>query len=323
MLVAEAAAAIVAAAREQGFSERTVHVAERGFKWHELTASTETLSLFASRRIVELRVPTGRPGELGARVIGALALEREPDRLLIVVTGKLDSAAARSAWVKSIETHGVHVQSWPIERTELPRWLRARATRLGLELGREAAELLADRVEGNLLAAAQELEKLALAHGPGAVNERVVADAVANSARFDVFRLSDATIAGSAERALTVLAALRAEGVEPVLVSWALVRELQLLARLKFALADGAPSANLLRRYGVWQRRERLVRAALARFDRVDLNCLLVRAAGVDRAVKGASATPPWQALTEFVLELLEPARARTALARATLAPEA
>ena len=313
LLVAEAARDIVARARDQGFTERALHVAERAFKWQDLEASAGNLSLFATRRIVEVRLPTGRPGEAGARVIGALSEQEDPDRLLLVVTGKLESAVARSAWVKSIETHGIHVQVWPIERTELPQWLRARALRLKLELSREAAELLADRVEGNLLAAAQELEKLALARGPGPVDDQAVAEAVANSARFDVFRLSDATIAGNGRRALTVLAALRAEGVEPVLVSWALLRELMLLARIKFAVVGGAPIASALSRHGVWRRRENLVRKALQRFDWPDLRLLVVRAARLDAAVKGASEQQPWEALTAFVLEFLDPRRARAA----------
>jgi DNA polymerase III subunit delta len=313
LLVAEAARAIVKAAREREFTERTINVADRSCKWSELEAAADNLSLFARRRIVELRLPTGRPGEQGGRVIASLCEQRDPDRLLLVVTGKLEAAVARSTWVKSIETRGVHVQVWPVERGELPRWLNARAASLELDLGRDAAELLADRVEGNLLAAAQELEKLALARGPGRVTETLVAEAVANSARFDVFRLTDAAIVGNARRALTVMRGLKAEGVEPVLISWALGRELILLARLKFAVASGASLVEALARQGVWRRRVPTVTKALERLEWRDLTALLGLAVEADGAVKGGRDMRPWEALTELVLALLDPQGGRFA----------
>jgi DNA polymerase-3 subunit delta len=310
LLVAEAAAEIVARARAQGFAQRDLHVVDRSFKWSELEADLGNLSLFATRRILEVRLPTGRPGEAGGRLIASFAERADPDQLLLLVSSRLESAVARAAWVKSVETLGVFVQIWPLERAELPGWLRARAQQLGLELTQPAAELLADRVEGNLLAAAQELEKLSLVRGAGRIDEAVVTDAVAESARFDVFRLTDAILAGDAPRALHVLAGLRAEGTELVLISWALAREFGLLARLKFMGRDSAALDAALQRQGVWPRRRPLIKRALSRLSSPQLSALLVQAGELDRVAKGAAASArPWDLLTRIVLAGVLPAQ--------------
>src|SRR5690606_13929813 len=190
LLVANALDAIRAAARRAGFETRDLHVTDRTFQWDELLAGADNLSLFAPRRILEFRMPSPRPGDAGARVLRALAARPDPDRLLIVaISARLDSAAASSQWVSALDEAGVVVEIWPIERAELPRWIRERAARYRLKLTPGAAELLADRVEGHLLAADQELLKLALLDDGGTVDEAEVLESVADSARFDVFRL--------------------------------------------------------------------------------------------------------------------------------------
>jgi DNA polymerase-3 subunit delta len=305
LLVAEAAAEIVTAARARGFDQRDVHVADRTFRWSELEADMGNLSLFATRRVVELRLPTGRPGEAGARFIASFVDRGGPDDILLLVSPKLDAAVARSAWVKQVEGKGVLVQVWPLDRGELPDWLLARARRQGLELTAPAAELLADRVEGNLLAAAQEIEKLRLYHGAGRIDEAAVVEAVADTARFDVFRLTDALLAGDAARALRVLGSLRAEGTELVLISWALAREIGLLVRLKAAGRDGRSLDQALRQHGVWQRRHPLLKRALPRYSAARLTALLNDAAALDLVVKGAVPGQAWQEITRLVLAML------------------
>jgi len=302
LLVLEALEAIRARARQEGFEQRDLHVVERGFKWADLQGSAENLSLFAARRILELRLPSPRPGEAGARTIRVLAERPDPDRLLLIGTTKLDSAAARSAWIRSVESHGVVVQVWPIDRPNLTRWIRDRAARVKLELSAGAAELLADRVEGNLLAADQEIKKLALILGDRGVSEETVLEAVASSSRFDVFRLTDAVIAGDARRAMAVLRGLRAEGVEPVLISWALSRELCLLARLKASAARGENEEKALAQQGVWRRRQTAVTRAVRRFELDQLTALLARASEVDSVLKGIKKGRPWNELTGLVL---------------------
>jgi DNA polymerase-3 subunit delta len=290
------------AARAAGFTERELHVVERSFRWGELQASSSNLSLFATRRVLELRLASPRPGDEGGNTLCSLVEHPDPDRLLLVsVAAKLDK---RLAWVKAFEEHGVLVEVWPVERGELPEWILARARHLGVELSADAAGLLADRVEGNLLAADQEIRKLALTLPGRAIGEAEILAAVTSSARFDVFRLTDAVLAGDPQRALRVLAGLRDEGVEPTLVSWALCRELTLLARLGYAQAHGENIDNALVRLGVWGRRQPAVKQAVRRFALPRVTQLLNQAAEVDNVIKGASLGRPWEALTALVLAI-------------------
>ena len=310
--VGEATDQIRTVARNLGFEERDVNVIERGFRWDSLAASANNLSLFSAKRIVELRMNTPRPGDAGARAIRALAEDPDPDRLVIIsINAKLDSSSGRSVWVRTIEKHGVVVQIWPIERAELPRWITEHATKLKLILTRDAARLLADRVEGNLQAADQELRKLALIAGGAEIDETAIAEAVANSARFDVFRLTDAIVAGDVKRALKVLVALRDEGTQPTLIAWALSREFSLLARLKFAARTGERLDNAMARQGVWRNRQAAIKGALNRLEWEDLVALLNMAARLDRTLKGVEPGPGWASLTDLVLAALKPATPR------------
>jgi DNA polymerase-3 subunit delta len=304
-LVDQALEQVRAAARTAGFTERELHVVDRSFGWADLQASAGNLSLFASRRILELRMASLRPGEAGGAALCELAERGDPDRLLLVaVSAKLDKAVAHSPWVKAFEEHGALVEVWPVERGELPEWISARARQVGVELSADAAELLADRVEGNLLAADQEINKLALTLPGRAVGEAEILAAVTSSARFDVFRLSDAVLAGDAVRALRVLSGLRAEGAEPTLVSWALSRELTLLAQVSYAQAHGENVDNALARLRVWRRRQPVVKQAVRRYGAPRIAQFLRQAADVDNVIKGAAPGQPWEALTALVLAL-------------------
>lgn len=317
LLVTEALESIRVRARQDGFEQRDLVVVERGFKWEELEADADNLSLFATRRILELRLASPRPGDNGRRTISSLVGRLDPDRILLIATTKLDSAASRSAWVKSIQTRGVVVQVWPIERSKLPRWIQQRAGRARLKFSTGAAELLADRVEGNLLAADQEIQKLALLRGEGSVDEQMVLDAVANNSRFDVFRLVDAILEGDARRSLAIVAGLRAEGIAPALVSWALSRELCLLTRLKSAELQGDSAGRASSKQRVWpQYRQPLVARALRNYRLGQLTALLAQAAEVDGVIKGVSQGRPWDELTQLVIGMLNtdhPGRGRAA----------
>ena len=306
LLVAEALESIRKRARQESFEQRDLIIVERGFKWEELEADASNLSLFATRRILELRLTSPRPGDNGRKTICALVDRPDPDRLLLIATTKLDSAASRSAWVKMIEKCGVVVQVWPIDRNKLPQWIQERAGRARLKFSTGAAELLADRVEGNLLAADQEIQKLALLLGDGTVDEQMVLDAVANNSRFDVFRLVDAILDGNARRSLAIVNGLRAEGIAPALVSWALSRELCLLTRLKSAELRGDSGARASSRQRVWpQYRQPLVARALQKYRLDQLTALLAQAAEVDGVIKGVRQGRPWDELTQLVIGML------------------
>jgi DNA polymerase-3 subunit delta len=317
MLVSEAADEIRAAAVRAGHTERELHVVERGFDWNALATAAHNLSLFADRRVVEIRLASLRPGDRGAEVLAELAAEPDPDRLVLVQAPKLDAAVARSAWVRAFEQHGVLAQAWPIEAAALPGWIAARMRRQGLTAERDAIQLLASRCEGNLLAARQEIDKLALTASGGCVTLDQVLDSAGDSARFDVFKLADAALAGDTRRALRVLAGLQREGVEPVLISWSLAKELRALVRLRARLANPAAVDRLLEAANVWSRRRPIIRKALLRLTPERIADLQQLAARTDMAIKGQGQGQPWSLLGEFVLGLSHPAaplpQARTA----------
>ena len=298
LLTGEAADAVRARARKDGYTGREVFNADRWFEWPQLLASSQTLSLFAERRIIELRMGAPRPGKEGGEILARLAADPPPDTLLLVTSGKAERDTYSTAWFKAFEKHGVVVQSWPVEIGRLPQWITGRASRRGLSIEPEGAELLAERVEGNLLAAHQEIEKLALLSAGGAVTAEDVQAAVANSARYDVFQLGEAALAGDAARSLRILEGLRAEGAEPPLVLWALCRELRALAE---ARRDPAAAAGYGRQA---EKRAALLRRAVARTRGQPLGPLFLAAGLVDREIKGVARGDPWSALTGLVAAL-------------------
>jgi DNA polymerase-3 subunit delta len=226
LIVGEAADAVRAAARSGGCADRVIFSVERGFDWEELRRETHALSLFSERRLFELRMPSGKPDK-GAALLTEIAARPPPDVVCLVVTDKLDRKTSDAPWVQAIERHGVWVPVWPVNRAALPGWLDGRARALGLTLEPGAAQLIVDRVEGNLLAAKQELDMLALLADGEPIGTKLVMQAVGDSARYDVFQLAEAAAAGDAQRSLKVLVGLRSAGVEPTLILWALVRELR------------------------------------------------------------------------------------------------
>ncbi len=296
LLTGEAADAVRARARAQGFSGRDLFVTDRSFDWSEIRNASQTLSLFSERRILEIRMPTPRPGKDGAAVLAALAADPGPDNLLLVVTPKPEKEVWTSAWLKAFEKHGMLVLSSPVDIKRLPAWIAERASRLGISFGRGAAELLAERVEGNLLAAQQEIEKLALLHLRRAARHRGRAGCGGEHARYDVYQLGEAALAGDSQRSLRILEGLRAEGAEPPLVLWVLCRELRALADLRNGVARKA--------FGMAQERhEELVRRAAKRTAGQPIEPWFEAAAHIDRQVKGQAPGKgdPWTSLTGLV----------------------
>jgi DNA polymerase III subunit delta len=300
LLAGEAADAVRERARAAGFTEREVHFPERAADWDQVRGAARSLSLFGARRLIEIRLATARPGTAGNAALIELLGARDPDTLYLILTSRLDREAQSADWVRAVEAHGAWVQVWPVDAARLPAWLRARARQLKLEAGDEAFELLAARTEGNLLAAHQELMRLALlggeADGPGELTAGAVRQSVADSARFDVFQLGEAVLEGSAARVLRVLAGLRAEGTEPTLVLWALTRALHDVWSAWCGGAEG-PARG-------WQRRGAALERALRRAPRLDFAALTTRAARADRMIKGRLAGDAWDELTLLVAEM-------------------
>ena len=304
LLLDEALAAIREAAVGDGCTERETRVAERGFDWDEFAAGLQSLSLFASRRLVELRLPTGKPGEAGARFLNALAQKPDTGNVVVLLLPGLDSATSRSRWASALATAGIWVDLRPPQREQLPGWLRVRLKGAGLTADDESLDLLASRVEGNLLAAKQEIDKLALMAGPGQLTAEAIRESVADGARFDIFQLSDAALAGDMGRAVRVLAGLRREGEPEVLVLWSLARDVISLADIVVRVGHGQGIDQALNDAGIWRsRRDAFGRAARGRGIQ-DVRRLLDSTARADQIVKGARRGSGWNALLEITLEL-------------------
>jgi len=277
LLTAEAADSIRARARAQGYSEREVLFVERGgSNWDDVLRSAEALSLFASRRVIEVRMPSGKPGSGAASLLRAIMAAGE-DLLLLILTEKLDRAAQSAEWLQAVQQRGAWIPVWPVDLPRFPAWLRSRLRAAGLRADDAAISLLAERTEGNLLAAKQEIEKLSLLLGEGAqVDTAAIAASTGDSARFGVFQLSEAVGGGDAVRALRILDGLRAEGAEPVLILWSLLRAQSALA----ADASGRPGRRL----------------PFAR--------LTARAVRADRLAKGLMRGEVWDELTLLTADL-------------------
>jgi DNA polymerase III subunit delta len=298
LLVGEAADAVRAAARAAGYADRVVFSVERGFDWEDLRRETSALSLFSERRLFELRMPSGKPDK-GAQLIGDLAARPPPDIVCLIIADKLDRKSSEAEWVRAIERHGVWVPIWPVSVSALPAWLDSRARALGLTLDPEAAQLIVDRVEGNLLAAKQELDTLALLADGAPIAAPLVLRAVGDSARYDVFQLAEAAAAGEAARALKVLVGLRNEGAEPTLILWALVREIRGLwqARERDRLGSALPPSG-------WNQAAKPSPRALLRIRKLPLARLLEEAGRADRTIKGLAPGDAWSAITALTMGL-------------------
>jgi DNA polymerase-3 subunit delta len=292
LLVGEAADAIRAAARAAGYADRRVFFIDRSFSWDELRMATQSLSLFAERRLFELRMPSGKPDK-GAALLAQLAAQPASDLCYLVLTDKLDRKISDAAWVQAIEKHGAWVPIQPVDAAALPAWLRARAKMLHVDIDPEASQLIVDRVEGNLLAAQQELEKLKLLANGAAINVELVLKSVGDSARYDVFQLAEAAAAGDAARALRVLLGLKSEGVEPTLILWALLRELRGLwqARERLRLRSTARGSG-------WNLAANPSERAVSRLKKLPLAPLMIQAGHTDRVIKGLAPGDAWSALT-------------------------
>jgi len=301
LLVNEAADAIRAKARAQGFTERELHVVERGFDWQALLSESRAMSLFAVAKIIEIRMATAAPGEQGGNAIVELASNPTPDTLVLVIAGKLDGRTQNSKWVSAIDKHGAAVQIWPLDLSRLPSWIRERLSRHGLKADAAAASLLAERVEGNLLAAHQEIEKLALLLPAGELTAETVMEAVADSARYDVLQVGEAAMRGQTSRALRILEGLHAEGIDATLVLWAVNKDLQWILRAQYLMENGQNADSAMNAIYVWRPRQQAMKQALARLKPSATRRLILDAEAVDRSIKGVLRNDPWVELEALV----------------------
>lgn len=308
LIVGETIDQIRAAARAEGYEERESHMADARFDWEGLRTGLDNLSLFASRKIVEVTLPTGKPGRVGGAAIVELVANPPPDTLFILNAPRLDKNTAKSKWAQSLAQGAVWVDVRAPSPEQLPGWLHQRMRAAGLESDKEAVEVLAARVEGNLLAAHQEISKLELLADGQPVSADLVRASVADGARFDVFQLADAATGQNPTRALRILYGLRRESVAPALVMWALAREVNQLLSVWARVQQGTPAGRAMSEARIWSNRQPLIARALRNHSEASIRRLIASAAQTDRIVKGAAFGQPWNALLDLVLLLASPA---------------
>ncbi|HRH80709.1 MAG TPA: DNA polymerase III subunit delta [Thiobacillaceae bacterium] len=305
LLVDEAAAAIRRALYKQGVDARQSFQADTGFNWQDWLAGFDALSLFASRQLVELRLPTGKPGVEGGKALEAWCANPPADTWLLLHLPRLDRAGQGSKWFTALDKAGVVVTATPPGLEQLPDWIGARLRAKGLNADRETKLFLAGRVEGNLLAADQEVEKLALLLPPGPIGLEDVRGAVLDVARYDTGQLPEALLKGEAVRFVRILDGLRGEGEAPPLPLWVLTQEIRTLYRVALAVRQGQSAASAMADLRIWDSKQPLIGRALRRLDLDTLGRALQLAARIDRVAKGLGGDDPWLLMKQLGLGLM------------------
>ena len=302
LLAIEAADSIRAAARADGYTERETFIAEQYFKWDELRNSAQNLSLFASRKVIDLRIPSGKPGVDGGQALQTYCTSLNPDVLTLISLPKLDWAAQKSQWFGALQQHGVMVSADDIPRSALPLWIAKRLKRQEQVTDIATLEFLADRCEGNLLAAFQEIQKLALLFPAGTISFDQVKDAVMDVARYDIFKLSEAMLNGNAARYAHILEGLRAEGTATVLVLWAISEDIRTLGKVLQSIQRGGNLGNALRDMRVRKDRQGLIESAVRRLKFPSIERAMMQAARLDKTIKGLRQGDVWDELLQLGL---------------------
>ena len=304
LLVIEAADAIRAAARRNGFDEREVLTAISGFNWVELHHAAGNMSLFGGRKLIDLRIPTGKPGREGSAAIQDYCARPSPDALLLVTLPGLDWTEEKAVWLKALAEAGVAIKLIPPNLAELPAWIAGRLRRQQQSLDSDGLRFIAERVEGNLLAAHQEIMKLALLYPAGEISLQHAQDAVLNVARYDLDGLREALLAGDVARLSRTLDGLQQEGEAPPLVLWAMTEEVRALAQVKAGLQERQALEVLLKEARVWGPRQLLFKRALQRVGNSRTKAALSHAACIDRMIKGAGSGDVWNEFLRLGLSL-------------------
>ncbi len=290
--------------REQGFSERDVMHVESGFDWQQLLGSARSMSLFAERKLIELRLNNPKPGDAGSKALQEYVKDLNPDTALLISSSKIDAGTQKTKWFKAIEQHGAVIQLWPIDARQLPNWIKQRLQRHGLRADTDALRLIAEKVEGNLLAAAQEVDKLALMADNDVITAQAVSDAVADNSRYNLFALVDNCLAGQAKEALRALHGLQAEGGEPTVILWAFSREIRLLQDARFMLDQGQSLSHFFSKQRVFEKHKPLMQSALRRLSANDLFTMLQQCQKIDLSIKGMHQASVWDELDQLIMQL-------------------
>ena len=304
LLAMEASDQIRSCARDVGFTEREVYHADSGFDWNEISLSSSSMSLFAEKKLIEIRMPSGKAGVAGGKLLAEMAELPPEDTLLMIITGKLGASTRNSKWYRAIESAGVCLQLWPVAANQLPGWIAQRLETNGMRISREALHLLADRVEGNLLAADQEIKKLGLLVDNQVVDIEDVLEVVSDSARHNVFEFIDAALSQQVEKLSRMLGHIRAEGAQPPVILWALARDFRLLFLVADALGSNRNPNQTLEQHNIWKSRRQLLVSAGRRKKSGYWAACLARCAKIDRMIKGRADGNPWDELLQLGFRL-------------------
>jgi DNA polymerase-3 subunit delta len=302
----ECADTLRAFARQQGFSERIVLTVEVGFEWNNLIQYANSLSLFASNRLLEVHLNNKLPGNEGSQVLINYANHLLPQNLLLIIAQKLDANQQKTKWFTTIDNQGIIIPITTLEGSLLSTWIMQRLSQSGLQATAEAINIIAERCQGHLLAAAQEIEKLSLLYGASTIDTAQMLEAVADSARFELFTWIDTVLKGEVQRSIRQLSGLRTEGVEPVLITWILNREIRQLCQITYALRqDHLPQPQVFKTYQVWQSRQETVLKAISRYPQPrSWQQFLTKIVQIEQIVKGSAVGNPWDELQRLSLQI-------------------
>ncbi|MEY8205580.1 MAG: DNA polymerase III subunit delta [Bermanella sp.] len=304
LLSQELADQVRAAARHHGFDEREVHHVDAKFDWGTLLEAANALSLFSSRKLIEIQLPSGKPGDKGGKALSALMAQPNPDNLVLLVLPKIDKKAQSSKWFKTLDKAGAFIAHWPIERAQLPAWIAQRMRGYQLTADREALDLLADRTDGNLLAAAQEIEKLRMLGNPQ-ITLHDIENSVGDASRYDVFALSESALKGDGVRSLHILAVLQAEGLHALQPLAILANDIRLLLSFSQLTDNGLPADKALQQLKVfWPKKQNQIKGAARRLSLQDVQQSLTLCKQIDFACKGLLQDDPWRLLSQLLIKL-------------------
>jgi len=304
LLALEAADWIRAAAKKAGYAEREIFTVEAGFSWENLLFSGNSFSLFGDQRLLDVRIPSGKPGIEGGKTIQQYCAALPQDSVTLITLPKLERQTQNSQWFKSLESAGVVVAVYPVERNRLPQWIQQRLADQGQQADKDTLEFLADSVEGNLIAAKQEIQKLSLLLPQGRLSFEDVKNAVLDVSRYDVFKLGDTMLIGDTVRFAKMVEGLRGEGEAPTLILWVLSNEIRALAKIKQGQRKGAALGQLMRSARIWEARQPLVEKALRRVTEPTLKLALQQAAALDKLIKGLRSGDVWDEILQLGLLL-------------------
>lgn len=305
LLVQEALDSIRLASKQAGCDERKILDVDRKFNWSSLNEEANCLSLFAEKTLTELRLDKSKPGIPGGKAIQQYCQHLPEDKILLISSTKLTAATLKSKWCAAIDKVGGIIQVWPINLNEMPQWISQRARKMGLEIDQDAIALLSDRLEGNLLAAQQELEKLKLLATGKVIDTETVLSSVSDSAKYDIFNLTDACLSGNAKLAVKIVSSLRIEGLESTYALWALTKEVRTVYALQHALRKNQAPQTVFKKLGIFQKRQTPLMQTAKRHKPASLQRLLDQCKQTDDLIKGAEkGLSPWDMLLEISLGL-------------------